>query len=80
MCLHYLTGFCPLGKDCEQAHPKFEVSAEAAAEAESAYNQSGNRLNMDEVTCYRCSEKGHFANKCPNRYVFLIPPIINVLI
>ena len=32
---------------------------------------------LDQVTCFKCGEKGHYANKCPKGY-FLSPALSNL--
>lgn len=38
-----------------------------------------NPRPLDQVTCFKCGEKGHYANKCPKgNYAFLSPHLNNV--
>ena len=76
-CPRYLAGFCPDGPACQFGHAKFErprfddgdvcrpvgfgsVPRAAGAAA------NGFTRDLSGVTCYRCWQKGHYANNCPN--------------
>uniref|UniRef100_A0A3Q3VWE8 Cleavage and polyadenylation specificity factor subunit 4 n=1 Tax=Mola mola TaxID=94237 RepID=A0A3Q3VWE8_MOLML len=76
ICVNYLVGFCPEGKSCKFMHPRFELPMGASEQPplpQQTQNQSkltnsspGQRgpRPLDQVTCYKCGEKGHYANKC----------------
>uniref|UniRef100_A0A671WIQ8 Cleavage and polyadenylation specificity factor subunit 4 n=1 Tax=Sparus aurata TaxID=8175 RepID=A0A671WIQ8_SPAAU len=79
ICVNYLVGFCPEGKSCKFMHPRFELPMGASEQPplpQQTQNQTkvrgyqnnmtGNRgpRPLDQVTCYKCGEKGHYANKC----------------
>jgi hypothetical protein len=32
-------------------------------------NNKGKNKNKDHITCFKCQEKGHYANRCPNEKV-----------
>lgn len=34
----------------------------------------GERRPMDQITCYKCGEKGHYANKCPKGHLAFLSP------
>ena len=38
----------------------------AAAQAGGGYSASRGQKDMSKVTCWRCSARGHYADKCPN--------------
>ncbi|KXS13686.1 hypothetical protein M427DRAFT_113242 [Gonapodya prolifera JEL478] len=59
LCQCYITGFCPKGPDCPFGHPKYEL--QETMEPGKVWKP------LDEVVCFHCGEKGHFANKCPKR-------------
>jgi hypothetical protein len=54
--------------DSEQAQKQAEYQ-QKAARSMGPSNQNGNQRNYNEVTCYKCQEKGHYANVCPNQQV-----------
>ena len=37
------------------------------------------RRPLDQVTCFKCGEKGHYANKCPKGYLAFLSPALNNL-
>ncbi|ORZ01309.1 hypothetical protein BCR43DRAFT_486734 [Syncephalastrum racemosum] len=79
VCQNYLTGFCPEGLNCENGHPKYEIptmysnddhdrpGADDTPHRSPFVNkpQSGFYRRLEDVTCYKCGEQGHYANKCP---------------
>uniref|UniRef100_A0A3B1J1R8 Cleavage and polyadenylation specificity factor subunit 4 n=1 Tax=Astyanax mexicanus TaxID=7994 RepID=A0A3B1J1R8_ASTMX len=76
ICVNYLVGFCPEGKGCKFMHPRFELpmgTTEQPPLPQQSQTQQKNQNHMggsrgprplDQVTCYKCGEKGHYANKC----------------
>ncbi|CAG8754559.1 19954_t:CDS:2 [Dentiscutata erythropus] len=88
VCQLYLSGFCPKGLECPNGHPKYELpTAQREHDGheedsphknlnENDEQRTGSHHNtfrsLSEVTCFKCGEKGHFANRCPkgqgNRY------------
>ena len=39
----------------------------------------GGRRPLDQVTCFKCGEKGHYANKCPKGYLAFLSPALSNL-
>lgn len=110
ICQNYLTGFCPLGLNCPNGHPRYElpvmhnddrmddmapeqqqqqpprVPFTRGDQAPPQQQQQQRRFNnnninagppgggggnfirrpLEEVTCFKCGQQGHYANKCPN--------------
>ncbi len=73
VCQAYLTGFCPKGPECPFGHPKYElpIVGEDPQGTGSTVplipsTTSGFR-SLSDVTCFKCMEKGHYANQCPKR-------------
>lgn len=72
ICKLYLTGFCPYGPLCEEAHPKHDSVMAVTSSSGGQQNASGafatpSAGGFDHVTCYKCGQKGHYANRCSNR-------------
>ncbi|KAI8821296.1 zinc finger CCCH domain-containing protein, partial [Fimicolochytrium jonesii] len=81
ICQNYLTGFCPKGPECNLGHPKFDPpnyntaddgraqNADPAQQTNGGTAGDGNRpyRPLDQVTCFKCGDKGHYANHCPKR-------------
>ncbi|OZJ06636.1 hypothetical protein BZG36_00298 [Bifiguratus adelaidae] len=75
ICINYIAGFCPLGPNCAKGHPKYETPV-IEEEEDLGHARFGGPVgprpgyqgfkNLEEVTCFKCGEKGHYANKCPN--------------
>ncbi|KAJ3300066.1 Cleavage and polyadenylation specificity factor subunit 4 [Borealophlyctis nickersoniae] len=74
LCQLYVTGFCPKGDACLFGHPKYEMpnlnpeEPHAAAQTQRDRVQPPERRpfrSLEDVTCFRCNEKGHYANHCP---------------
>ncbi|TPX35218.1 hypothetical protein SmJEL517_g02320 [Synchytrium microbalum] len=65
VCQNYLTGFCPKGPECPFGHPKFEVHTLNAVLAPGEIQpQIRQHRSLDDVVCFKCGEKGHYANTC----------------
>jgi cleavage and polyadenylation specificity factor subunit 4 len=49
-----------------------EVQKEYQMKQQRPNNSDANRgqRNLQEVTCFKCNEKGHYANHCPKRMKF----------
>ncbi|KAJ3044102.1 hypothetical protein HDV00_003206 [Rhizophlyctis rosea] len=76
VCQAFLTGFCPKGDQCNLGHPKYEVPNATNVEREATAVQAARERapferrpfrSLEDVTCFRCNEKGHYANQCPYR-------------
>jgi len=76
LCEKYLAGVCPDGPECKRAHPTFgapitmprnEGPAYGGAGAGMGGGGDGGGRDATGVTCYRCGEKGHYANRCQQR-------------
>eukprot|EP00039_Didymoeca_costata_P009090 m.120349 g.120349 ORF g.120349 m.120349 type:complete len:489 (+) comp14356_c0_seq4:177-1643(+) len=84
ICVNWLCGFCLDGKKCKLAHPRWEIPVEVKDDEGQIISTSklpptkggpeqdfsGPTRSLDSVTCYKCGEKGHYANKCPQRGMF----------
>eukprot|EP00038_Savillea_parva_P019324 m.27197 g.27197 ORF g.27197 m.27197 type:complete len:529 (+) comp4383_c0_seq1:283-1869(+) len=77
LCPNYLAGFCPNGPDCKLSHPSWEIPVDirgtdgtVTTTTRLPHNREvgGNTStrNIEDVTCHRCRQKGHYADKCPN--------------
>ncbi|XP_078426711.1 putative cleavage and polyadenylation specificity factor subunit 4-like protein [Cetorhinus maximus] len=80
MCVNYLAGFCPEGTACNFSHPineftdwnsnlnkeMSEISLFATDNTPEAKIFEGHK-SIDKVKCFKCREKGHYANKCNKR-------------
>ncbi|KAG9299939.1 hypothetical protein G9A89_009667 [Geosiphon pyriformis] len=79
LCPLYMTGFCPQGENCPNGHPKYELSsvqrvhntaleydAKTHHEVDEHNTKYGGYRPLSEVTCFKCNQKGHFANRCPS--------------
>eukprot|EP00035_Acanthoeca_spectabilis_P024129 m.452459 g.452459 ORF g.452459 m.452459 type:complete len:494 (-) comp20331_c0_seq1:35-1516(-) len=75
LCQKYLAGFCPDGPDCKRSHPSWEIPVETRGSdgtVTSSHRLPSNRTGplttrpLDEVTCHKCRQMGHYADKCPN--------------
>ncbi|XP_065846613.1 cleavage and polyadenylation specificity factor subunit 4-like isoform X2 [Oscarella lobularis] len=74
LCVNYLCGFCKDGANCKYKHAKFELPPylglagreEGGQEPQASHPYiPGIRRPLDQVTCFKCGERGHYANKCP---------------
>lgn len=82
-CPDYLAGFCIQGPNCKFAHPKFDIPKEDPQQKkvippqqvvppkpislQEQRPQQKQYRPLNEVTCFKCRQKGHYANKCPLR-------------
>ena len=67
-CPKYLAGVCPECPECSFGHPKYELPSTVG----SAMVPRGTMTAFEReiaVTCYKCWQKGHYANRCPNQRV-----------
>lgn len=81
VCQMYITGFCPKGENCEFGHPKYELPMGYDIQPNMEPNKTENNTrggfrkpdqdhgykSLDEITCFKCGEKGHYANHCSKR-------------
>ncbi|XP_062507570.1 cleavage and polyadenylation specificity factor subunit 4-like [Corticium candelabrum] len=77
LCQNYLCGFCVEGSHCKFVHPRFELptylsqgTSNQGTKLELTHFEPqpyvpGVRRPLDQVTCFKCGEKGHYANRCP---------------
>ncbi|KAG0035692.1 Cleavage and polyadenylation specificity factor subunit 4 [Podila clonocystis] len=80
ICQNYITGWCPQGPNCPNGHPKYELPPPNWDDGQGARIMPQERINREEaprpegepvyrnvedVTCYKCQQKGHYANRCP---------------
>mmetsp|Transcript_133 Transcript_133/g.37 ORF Transcript_133/g.37 Transcript_133/m.37 type:complete len:126 (+) Transcript_133:256-633(+) len=83
LCKNFLLGYCPMGAKCLYAHPSPLTSEEEKKFAlvnsqfyYSIYRQMSEdpipqrRISVSQVTCHKCNQKGHYANKCPLSYKY----------
>jgi len=49
--------------------PRNVASNNAQPQFNSSSGPAGTRRNLDDVLCFKCGEKGHYANHCRNRNV-----------
>uniref|UniRef100_A0A0L8HYH6 Cleavage and polyadenylation specificity factor subunit 4 n=1 Tax=Octopus bimaculoides TaxID=37653 RepID=A0A0L8HYH6_OCTBM len=59
ICQSYLNGFCCDGPNCKYI---------AQIQVDQSMSVDGRRP-LDQVTCFKCGEKGHYANKCPKGHL-----------
>ncbi|XP_072882661.1 cleavage and polyadenylation specificity factor subunit 4-like [Hemitrygon akajei] len=76
ICVNYLAGFCPEGTECKFSHPNNEFTEwnMESKEMDMLYQYPSisnwkTKLHqgykaLDKVMCFKCREKGHYANKC----------------
>lgn len=63
MCPAYLCGFCVDGPICKYTHPSFDIPS--AEQMQAARRPFGSTMNVQQITCHNCHEKGHKASSCP---------------
>lgn len=80
VCQLFLTGFCPRGPDCPNGHPKWEepiidkldmptdaITVDNVDDQAPVYYLDKPQRNLENITCYKCQQRGHYANQCPQR-------------
>ena len=67
-CPKYLAGLCPDGAECTFGHPKYELPSMVGSLVVPRAGATQFERDM-AITCYKCWQKGHFANRCPNARV-----------
>ncbi|KAF8937871.1 cleavage and polyadenylation-specific factor 4-like protein [Dissophora ornata] len=80
ICQNYVTGFCPQGSNCPNGHPKYELPPPNWDDGQGARPMPQDRTfdreerpngepvtfrSVEDVTCFKCQQKGHYANRCP---------------
>lgn len=83
----FLAGFCEKGPNCKFVHPSFEIPKEEDYQMkkvtiippkpieiskDAPKPQQQQYRPIESVTCYKCHQKGHYANKCPNKKTLLL--------
>jgi cleavage and polyadenylation specificity factor subunit 4 len=82
LCQNYLCGFCPDGPKCKYNHAKFDIpvtnttgttsniqlSDSNQARLAKPYVSMTVKRPLETVTCFKCGEKGHYANTCPKSF------------
>jgi hypothetical protein len=58
LCMNYLSGFCPKGGECSEAHPKFELPPIGGLDDPRGL---GKKI---VITCHYCGEPGHKVSHC----------------
>jgi cleavage and polyadenylation specificity factor subunit 4 len=80
-CPSYLAGFCLKGPTCKFIHPSFEIPKEEdyqmrqvtiiqpiTIKPQAPREQKPQEpRSLESVLCFKCGQKGHYANKCPSR-------------
>ena len=66
-CPKYLAGLCPDGPTCRFGHPKYELPSMAGSHVPRGTMTAFDREMA--ITCYKCWQTGHYANRCPNARV-----------
>lgn len=56
-----------------------DMTGNAQAAGGGGGNDGKFRRPLDQVTCFKCGEKGHYANKCPKGYLAFLSPALNNL-
>ncbi|KAF9141895.1 Cleavage and polyadenylation specificity factor subunit 4 [Mortierella sp. GBA39] len=80
LCQNYVTGWCPQGPNCPNGHPKYELPPPNWDDGIGARPMQQDRdrdepqrgegevqtfRKVEDVTCFKCQQKGHYANRCP---------------
>lgn len=54
-------------------NPNFHNEQNAAGKEN---KPAGTFRSLDQVTCFKCGEKGHYANKCPKGHLAFLSPAL----
>jgi len=65
-CLSYILGFCIDGPKCPLGHPKYELPTTSAT---NLFRSRRPLRPISQVTCFKCGNKGHYANTCNQQKV-----------
>jgi len=60
-CQSYILGFCIDGPKCPLGHPKYELPTTSAT---NLFRSRRPLRPLNEVTCFKCGQQGHYANAC----------------